>query len=78
MAKRTIIIDGHDGTDFLITDHGSIVTFKPLTDEAQGWIEEHLVGDDIQWFGGAVVVEPRYVEDIVHGIIMDDLNIKGV
>jgi hypothetical protein len=63
-------------TDFLIINHGSIVTFKPLTEEAEAWCEEKLVGDDVMWFGGAVVVEPRYAEPIMEGIVADGLTVN--
>lgn len=63
-----------DTNDFEIADHGSIMTFKPLTDDAREWVETNLVGDDVQWFGGAVVVEPRYAGDIINGIAADGLT----
>lgn len=64
------------GTDFLVVNHGSIVTFKPLTDDAQEWCEEKLQGEDTLMFGGAYVVEPRYADDIMEGIINDGLTVK--
>ena len=54
-------------SDFTVTNHGSIVLVKPLTDECNDWLVEH-VSDEAQWFGGALVVEPRYVEDLIEGL----------
>jgi len=67
--------DDPTSTDFLFRDHGSITTLLPLNDEARGWLEEHTNGDDVTWFGGALVIEPRYVGAIIDGIIADGLGV---
>lgn len=46
-------------TDVTVENHGSLVLFRPHTDAARTWVEDH-VDDGAQWFGGALVVEPRY------------------
>lgn len=46
---------------FQIEDHGSIALIRPMDDAAKEHAAE--VYADAQWFGGAVVCEPRYVED---------------
>jgi len=51
---------------FSIEDHGSIVLVRPLTADVSEWLAEHTDG---QWFGNALVVEPRYVGDLVEGLI---------
>jgi hypothetical protein len=53
---------------FRVEDHGSIVLIRPLTSDVERWFEEH-VPDDAQWFGSALVVEPRYVGPIVTALI---------
>lgn len=54
--------------EFDVQDEGSIVLFKPLTDEAREWLECN-VQEDAQWFGGALVVEPRYAANLAQGIL---------
>lgn len=60
--------------DFNLTDHGSIVVLRPMNDEAREWIDFN-VDPDAQWFGRGVVIEHRYVNDIVEGIVSDGLTI---
>ncbi len=59
-------------TDFTITDHGSIVILRPHSPAAHSWVEDHIPEDAQVWAGG-IVVEPRYVLDIVDGIHADGL-----
>jgi hypothetical protein len=51
---------------FDVEDHGSIALVRPLTLDARAWLEEHTDG---QWFGGALVVEPRYLAQLVSALI---------
>lgn len=57
--------------DVTVVNHGSIVIVRPKTAEARQWIEDH-VSDDAQWFGG-IVVEPRYLDDLLQGMMADGL-----
>lgn len=61
--------------DFELTNHGSIATLKPLTDEARDWIADHIP-DDAQFWNDAVAIEPRYVDQILHGIYNDGLHVQ--
>ena len=54
-------------TDFELQNEGSLYLLRPLTGQAAEWIEEHIE-QNRQMFGTAVVVEHRYVADIVRGI----------
>ena len=54
--------------DFIIYNEGSILLFRPLTDAAREWLEEH-VQEDAQWFGGALVVEHRFAGDLAVGLV---------
>ena len=54
--------------DIAVENHGSLFLLQPLTTSAADWLHEH-VADDAQWFVTALVVEPRYVADIVAGAI---------
>jgi len=55
--------------DFICENHSSIFLLKPLTDSATSWVEEHISQDNgYQPYFPTVVIEPRYVADIVEGI----------
>lgn len=58
--------------DFFVLNEGTIFLLIPLTDAASTWVDEHLP-EDAQWFGNGVVVEHRYIADIVQGIVNDGL-----
>lgn len=51
--------------DFTVENHGTIWLVRPSNDDARTWLNEHTDGT---WFGGALAVEPRYVEALVEGI----------
>ena len=53
--------------DFTLQNEGSIFLLQPLSEAAQLWVDEFLPETRIE-FAGAVVVEHRYIADIVQGI----------
>ena len=60
--------------DFLVEDHGSIFLLKPQTPIATSWIEDHIGRENgYQPYFPTVVVEHRYIDDIVAGIANDGL-----
>lgn len=62
--------------DLRVSNFGSITLLKPLTPAANEWIDEHVDHDpDQRWFGGALVVEPRYLRDLVAGALRDGLGV---
>jgi hypothetical protein len=61
--------------DFLVENHGTIFLLQPLTPAANSWIEDNLPEDRIT-FGIAVVVEHRYIADIVRAAITDGLEVE--
>jgi hypothetical protein len=61
--------------DFEATYHGSIVTLAPLTADAIDWVHENLP-PDVMWIGGAVAIEPRYLDPIVVGILEAGLSMR--
>ena len=61
--------------DFLLCDEGSIFLLQPLTPAAVSWVEENLP-EDRMTFGSAIVVEHRYIADIVRGAIADGLAVS--
>jgi hypothetical protein len=67
--------------DFAIDLHGSIAMLWPQNEAGLDWIRENICDDHIRWGGGeyaAVVIEHRYIGDIVNGIHDDGLTIKDV
>jgi hypothetical protein len=61
--------------DFLVEDHGSIFLLSPQTDPARTWIDEHISREGFQPYWPTVVVEHRYISDIVEGIRNDGLAV---
>jgi hypothetical protein len=64
--------------DFKLENHGSLFLLRPLNSAAKDWMGEHLPTDnsETQFWGDAIVIEPRYVAPIVDGIIGDGLVLR--
>ena len=73
--KRLLAILAARRTDFSFANHGSICLLTPRTPAATKWAAQHLPEDAMTW-GRAIVVEPRYVADIVLGIGSDGLTVS--
>jgi hypothetical protein len=59
--------------DILAQDEGTIWVLSPVTDRAKHWIEEHV---EVQTtWGDGIVVEHRYVHDLVEGAMFDGLTV---
>jgi len=54
---------------------GSLVLVYALTKAATSWMAENVVGDEHTYWGRALVVEWRYVEDLIAGMKRDGLVI---
>jgi hypothetical protein len=65
------------GFDFLLTHHGSLCLLEPLTPEGEEWAGEHLISPEVQLWGRAIVIEPRYAGDILNGIAGDGLEVTS-
>ena len=64
--------------DFVVENHGSIFLLKPLTPSAISWIEDHIGQENgYQPYFPAVLVEHRYIADIVAGIQNDGLAVRA-
>lgn len=61
--------------DFNLINHGSIVLLVPTSDEGRAWADEHLPEDRQLWGHESTVIEPRYVDAILDGIINDGLEV---
>jgi hypothetical protein len=62
--------------DFLVANHGSILILHALTATAREWVDENLPSDAMTWGRNGIVVEPRYIGDIVEGIRADGLEVS--
>ena len=64
--------------DFKLENHGSLFLLRPLSTAAKDWMGEHLPVDDpeTQFWGSAIVIEPRYLGPIVDGILADGLVLR--
>lgn len=64
--------------DFSIENHGSVCILVPISEPAQGWVEEHILveGNEVQrWGKNGIVIEPRYVGAIVEGFQSEGLTV---
>jgi hypothetical protein len=61
--------------DVHVVNHHSIVLFHLNTPEASAWVEENVTAE-AQFFGTALVVEPRYVAALVAGMREDGLEVR--
>ena len=61
--------------DLSIQNEGSIFLLRSHSDAGKAWIEANIP-DDAQHFGGAVVVEHRYIADIAQGAVNDGLEVE--
>jgi hypothetical protein len=61
--------------DIHVENHGSIFLLRPITDVALTWVEDHLPEDATRWCD-AIVVEHRYIGDIVRGAIGDGMVVR--
>lgn len=62
--------------DFLVNDQGTIFLLTPVTEAATDWANEHLP-EDAMHFGHAIVVEHRFIRDIVSGFTNDGLTCEA-
>ena len=60
--------------DIRIANHGSLFTATPVTDAGRDWIDEN-VGGETQWWCGGLVVEHRFIDNLVDGMVGDGLEV---
>jgi hypothetical protein len=62
--------------DFNLRDEGSIVLLIPLSPSAQEFVEERIGSDNgFQPYWPTVVIERRYAQDIIEGVIAEGMVI---
>jgi hypothetical protein len=64
--------------DFEVSNCGSLFLLRPLNSAAKEWMQEHLPVDspETQFWGEAIVIESRYLEPIIEGILADRLVLR--
>ncbi len=60
-------------TDILFENHGSLFLLRPVSSAGKTWLDENVGDKNALTFSGAVVCEPRYVENIFLGATGDGL-----
>ncbi len=63
--------------DFTIRNEGSIILLHPDTEPAIAWVEDNIgQANGYQPFWPTVLIEARYVRDILDGIQADGLTVE--
>lgn len=60
--------------DLMFSDHGTLAIMVAITPAGLEWIEKHIP-EDAQTWGNGIVIEHRYVADIMRGALADGLDI---
>lgn len=61
-------------TDFTLGGGGSIYILTPNNPAAQEWLKDYVITEETQTWGTGIVVEHRYVGDILNGLVNDGLS----
>jgi hypothetical protein len=70
-------IGDHMATDIVVKNHGSIFLLRPISRSGREWIEQNIGEQNgFQPYWPTVVVEPRYIADIVSGMRAEDLGVS--
>lgn len=62
--------------DAFVENHGTIFLVRSVSSFAEEWIREN-VSEDSQYFGNALVVEHRYIGDLIEGMRSDGLTVQA-
>jgi hypothetical protein len=54
--------------DATVANHGSIYVLTPISVAAQDWIAKHISDQAMRWGPKGIVVEHRYIDDILVGM----------
>ena len=61
--------------DLIVHGGGTVYLLRPVSIAGETWIADHIA-QDATWFGGGVVVEHRYIREIVEGAVADGLRVR--
>ena len=78
MQTDSFVASGNSPTaDFELQNHGSIFLLIPQSTSARIWVDDHIGRDNgFQPHYPSIVIEHRYVSDIVEGIQNDGLAVE--
>ena len=62
-------------TDFSVLNQSSIFLLTPNSESAKEWVDENI-DSEAMWWGNSVVVEHRYIKDIVDGLLNDGFTVE--
>jgi hypothetical protein len=62
--------------DVVVENHFSLLLFRLLSPSAKSWVDQN-VQEDAQFFGGALVVEPRYARNLIQGMRESGLGVRS-
>jgi hypothetical protein len=62
--------------DFSVVNHGSVVLVTPQSRKAKKFVNEQIVLDGWQWLGDSFAVEPRFVGNLLDGIIQEGMTVQ--
>ena len=62
-------------TDLLVHGHGSVYLLRPTSRRGRRWVDVRIAADRTEW-AGALVVEHRYIGEIVRGALADGLQVR--
>lgn len=63
--------------DITVNDQGTIFLITGESAIGKNWIDTYISAESITW-GRSVVVEHRYVQDILAGMVADGLKVQAV
>ena len=63
-------------SDFSISDHGTVISIRPLNELARQWLDENVVSEPWQWVQGALCVEARFARDLIIEIEQAGLTVS--
>jgi hypothetical protein len=61
--------------DLHVQGSGSVYLLRPVSRCGTSWVAEHIPSDAMRFAGGSIVVEHRYIHDIVAAAIADGLRV---
>ena len=64
------------GKDIRVNNTSSIAIITPLTRKAKRWIEVNVSREGYQPYWPSLVVEARYLHDILTGMVNDGLHLE--
>lgn len=62
-------------TDVVVSNQGTIIQFRPVTDAGREWIDENVQSEGWQWLGAWLSVDWRFAAPLIEGMQNAGLNV---